>query len=80
MFVELEDFKNGWFQVSVGLNKDDITLLIEQLKMLQEDPEQHFHISSDYKGSGGVGDIEIYVKDDNASNMNFLGLAISPSR
>ncbi len=80
MFVELEDFKTGWYQASIGLSKSDITLLIEQLKMLQGDPAQHFHIASDYEGDGGIGDIEIYARDDDQSNMQLLGAAINPTR
>ena len=38
--------------------------------MLKKDSDQHFHISSDYKAAGGLGDIMIYVQSPNEpSNM-----------
>jgi hypothetical protein len=30
--------------------------------------EGHFHMRSDYKGSGGVADIEFYAQDENEQN------------
>ena len=79
MHVELEDWKNGWSGVSIGVAKEEIERLIELLQMLRTDPEQHFHISSDYKGSGGIGNIEIYVKPpEQLNNMNLSGGALAP--
>jgi len=47
--------------------------------MLQEDPDQHFHLSSDYKGSGGLGDLMIYVQSpEEVSNMESTGKALAP--
>lgn len=43
-----------------GIELGEIERLIQSLNMLRQAPGQHFHISSDYKGNGGVGDIEIY--------------------
>jgi hypothetical protein len=68
LHVELEDWKNGWSGVSIGIAKEEIETLIELLQMLKADPEQHFHISSDYKESGGIGGIEIYVKTPEQQN------------
>jgi hypothetical protein len=77
MNVELEDWKNGWSGISIGIAKEEIERLIELLQMLKTDPEQHFHISSDYKGNGGVGDIEIYVKtSEQKHNMSLSGQAL----
>jgi hypothetical protein len=70
MHTKLEDWKNGWFGVELGILPDEIDSLIGRLQMLKSDRDQHFHISSDYKGPGGVGDIMIYVQlPDGASNM-----------
>ncbi len=53
----------------------EIDRLISLLQQLKSDTEQHFHISSDYKGSGGVGDIEVFVKIDDAPDNLFLSSA-----
>jgi hypothetical protein len=47
--------------------------------MIKADPEQHFHLSSDFEGNGGVGDIEIYMRDEmQKNNMALLSKAIEP--
>jgi hypothetical protein len=63
MHSKLEDWKNGWFGVELGFSKEEIDRLIERLRMIQNDPDQHFHLSSDYKGDGGIGDILICIQD-----------------
>lgn len=62
MHAKLEDWKNDWYGVQLGLTMEEIDLLIERLRMLKADPEQHFHLSSTYQGTGGLGDITIYVQ------------------
>ncbi|MDY7038481.1 MAG: hypothetical protein SV375_20285 [Thermodesulfobacteriota bacterium] len=70
MNVELEDFKTGWYGIYIGIKHEEIDVLIERLRSLKRDKDQHFHISSDYGGSGGVGDIEFSIQGDNEeSNM-----------
>jgi hypothetical protein len=78
---KLEDWKNGWFGVELGISPDEIDRLIELLQMLRKEPDQHFHLSSDYKDSGGLGDITLYVQSrDEPSNMITFGKAIAPNR
>ena len=79
MISKLEDWKNGWFGVEVGIAPGEIDRLIELLQMLKHDPEQHFHLSSDYKAPTGLGDITFYVQSaDEVSNMLTFGGAIAP--
>lgn len=79
MHVKIEDWKNGWSGISVGIDPDEIDRFIELLKMIRENPEQHFHVSSDYKGTGGVGDIEVFVRGENEGyNMSLSGRALAP--
>ncbi len=79
MHSELEDWKNGWIGVRLSASPDEIRHLIGQLHKLLDDPDQHFHISSDYKGCSGLGDIEISVKSDSEpDNMYLGGLALGP--
>jgi len=74
MHSELEDWKNGWYGVQLGLLAEEIDALIEHLQMLKADPDQHFHLSSTYKGSGGLGDIMVYVQGrSEPSNMGPIG-------
>lgn len=70
MHTKIEDWKNGWFGLKLGIAVHEIDPLIALLTMLKSDQDQHFHISNDYKGVGGVGDIMIYVQSaDEVSNM-----------
>ena len=79
MRAELEDRKNGWSGVQLGIHLSEIDALIASLIMIRDDPDQHFHLSSDYKASGGIGDIEVYVLPDGSPHNLFLGSrALSP--
>ena len=74
MHTELEDWKNGWFGVQLGLTTKEIDVLIERLQMLKVEQDQHFHLSSTYQGGGGLGDITVYVQDSSTlSNMESIG-------
>lgn len=74
MHTQLADWKNGWFGVELGLALPEIDVLIQRLQMLKAEPDQHFHLSSTYQGSGGLGDILIYVQDDSEpNNMEAIG-------
>jgi hypothetical protein len=63
MNAKLEDWKNGWFGVDLGISRNEIDALIANLNMLKGDPDQHFHLSSDYKGAGGLGDITVSMQE-----------------
>jgi hypothetical protein len=81
MHSKLEDWKNGWFGVELGIAPDEIDRLIELLEMLKTESDQHFHLSSDYVGSGGVGDITLYVQSpDEPNNMITFGKALAANR
>ena len=76
---EIENWNNGWYGVSLGLSIAEIDRLIELLTNIRNDPEQHFHISSDYVGSGGLGDIEVSIAEASSiSNMSVSSLALAP--
>jgi hypothetical protein len=79
MHTELEDWKNGWYGIQLGISGSEIDRVIELLKMLKEEPDQHFHFTSDYKGNGGIGDITVYVQtQDEIDNMETMGKALAP--
>jgi hypothetical protein len=79
MHVKIEDWKNEWSGISIGIDPDEIGRIIELLKMIEEDPDQHFHISSVSKGTGGVGDIEVFIRSEKKKhNMNLSGRALAP--
>ena len=74
MRTELEDWKNGWYGTQLALRAEEIDVLIERLRMLKAEPDQHFHLSSDYKGGGGLGDITVCLQaPSEASNMEAMG-------
>lgn len=79
MRAKLEDWKNGWMGLELGLSRDEIDELIRLLRMIQEDPDQHFHITSDYKADGGLGDITLYLKEPGEEdNLILGGRALAP--
>jgi hypothetical protein len=79
MQATLTDWNNGWSGVQLGIQPTEINALIGMLEMIRDDPEQHFHLSSDYKASGGLGDIEIFaLPDDGEHNLHLGGRALGP--
>jgi hypothetical protein len=67
MQIKLEDFKTGWFGLQIGIIDAEIPVLVERLQELQKS-RGHFHIRSDFSGSGGVGDVELFWSE-NASTQ-----------
>lgn len=78
MRLGLDDWKNGWFGVDVALVPSEIDELIDLLRMLKEDPEQHFHLSSKYAGSGGVGQVTFFVETAIDESAVLSGPALHP--
>jgi len=79
MIAEIEQWKDNWQGISLGLSNEEIEQLISLLNNIKNDNEQHFHFSSNWEGDAGIGDIEIYVKDENQKdNMSMSSLAIEP--
>jgi len=58
MDCHTERFESGWIGASLELSTKEIEKLIEHLEYLKNSPESHFHLTSNYEGSPGVGDIE----------------------
>ena len=73
MQSKLNDWKNGWFGLELILQPEEVDQLIAKLNMLKEDPNQHFHLSSDYKAASGLGDIEISVAESRGGCDLFIG-------
>jgi hypothetical protein len=79
MHASLENWKNNWFGLSLELQPKEIDRLIALLQQLKATPEQHFHVSSDYKAEGGLGSIEISVNvSAKKDNMFLSGVALAP--
>jgi len=79
MKADIEDWKNGWFGIELGIAPDEIDRLCDLLQMLKKDQEQHFHISSDYKGTGGIGDITVFISiEKQQHNMMLFSRAMAP--
>ncbi len=75
MNIQIEDFKTGWFGITIGVKKSEIDTLIAGLENLKKD-SGHFHIRSGYSGEGGVGEVEVYLEDDDASDNSKIDLSI----
>jgi hypothetical protein len=77
MHAELENWNNGWHGLRLSLKSAEVARLIQLLQQLQEDPGQHFHISSDYAAASGLGDIEVSVAGpEEPDNLWLSGLAL----
>jgi hypothetical protein len=66
MNIALKDFKTGWFGLQIGITEAEIPVLIERLRNLQH-TRDHFHLRSAFKGEGGIGDVEIFWAEPDAS-------------
>jgi hypothetical protein len=77
MNATLDDWKNGWFGLGLGLAPAEVDALIAHLQRLKADPDQHFHIASEYKGNGGIGDIEVFI--DSAATPGICACRLSRS-
>ncbi len=76
---EIEEWKDGWYGISLGLSPAEIDRFIVLLNQLRKDSGQHFHISSDQTAAAGPGDIEFYVAEpDTKHNMRLGGVALAP--
>ena len=64
MRIDIEDYKTGWYGVSVRVNLEEIDSIISLLKQIKKDPMQHFHISSTFEGHRGISDIGFYLAGD----------------
>lgn len=75
MLSELIDFQTGWYGIQIGMTHQELVLFIERLSLLRDEKIPHFHLTSDYSQSGGIGDIEFYLKDpmDNLDNNMEIG-------
>jgi len=66
MKAELSHFESGWKGLSLGIKEAEIDSLISCLENLR-DSREHFHCRSDFSGEPGVGDIEVYLLNENES-------------
>ncbi|MCP3852758.1 MAG: hypothetical protein GY694_21405 [Gammaproteobacteria bacterium] len=63
MQADLEDFKTGWYGLTLGLKSKEIDQLITTLQDLKKE-KTHFHFRSEFEGAGGIGDIEFYFQTE----------------
>ena len=54
MRIYLEDFKTGWYEISLGVKKTEIDNLIDRLHDLKKGDIDHFHITNNFEGEGGI--------------------------
>ena len=69
MQADFEDFKTGWYGITLGLKSEEIDELIVALQDLTRE-KTHFHFRSDFEGKPGIGDIAIYYQtNEQPSNL-----------
>jgi len=79
MRAETIQWKDGWFEVEIAIQNQEIDHLISLLQGLKADPEQHFHISHTSSSTGPVGQLTFFVQDSAAEdNLNLGSLALAP--
>jgi hypothetical protein len=74
MIGEIEDFKTGWYGMSLRFSPDEIDRLILLLGKLKEGKSNHFHLfnSNNFANCSGIADVELSMKgDDEIDNMRF---------
>lgn len=77
MRASLEDWNNGWTEVEVSLSAADIDRLISLLQMIKAAPDQHFHATSNFVGTGGIGQITFQIQQpDETDNLSLGGRAM----
>lgn len=80
MRIELDDLKNGWYEMFIGVTENDIDQIINMLTLLKKEHDQHFHILNKYEEEPGICDIEIYYQDgEEEDNMMISGPPITPN-
>jgi len=79
MRIDIETFESGWHSLTWGMSTSEAKHLIANLRILIDHPAGHFHLSSDWEGAPGVGDIEVFIDDSHgAGPMKITSLAIDP--
>lgn len=79
MQITMDDWKNGWYGVDLGFDRDEIDELIGLLQIIRDDPERHFHATSEYEGTGGVGQVTFWQKGaDVPDNAHLTGRSTLP--
>src|SRR5262245_55906006 len=77
MHAKVNDWGAGVVAVELELSSDEIEPLIRNLRSIQSDHDQHFHLSQD--GEGRLGDIEIAIQPrERPHNLRLMSLAIPP--
>ena len=75
----MNEFKKGWYGIEMEISVREIDELVSLLKMIKDDPEQHFHISRENGDTGRIADIEISsMAVDREHNMLIMGKALLP--
>lgn len=79
MEAKLIDFQTGWYEVNLGLRKEEIDTFITMLQQLKSGIIDEIQAGGDYEGKTGIGDIIFYLQKANDDNLIFLGPSIKPN-
>ena len=79
MQISLEGSRDDWFEVEIGVAPSEVDGLIDLLRMIKDEPNQHFHLSADGSTSGGPGRITFCaMPEEEAGNAVMLSRAFLP--
>ncbi len=72
MQISIEDFKTGWYGITLGLKKSEIDSFIQNLIHLRDEKFEHFHGRSLFDETCGIADIEFHLAvEESKDNMVF---------
>lgn len=81
MKLTREDFETGWTEVAMGLSSHEVDRLIQMLQLIKQDPNQHFHCSSNHEDDSRIAGVDFYIKQaTDSDNATIVGPAIEPNR
>jgi hypothetical protein len=79
MRVIIEDIGNGMININLGMRPDEIDKLVRDLQIMKGNPDQHFHISSNFDGTCRIGEFTFYNKESNEpDDIQLSGRAYAP--
>ncbi len=65
----------------MGLSLHEVDRLIQMLKLLMQDPDQHFHCSSNHEDNSRIAGVDFYIKQaTDPDNATISGPSIEPNR
>jgi hypothetical protein len=72
MKCAIEHYGNGWSEIRIEVNEDEINRMIDLLERIRDKKMDHFHAVNKFEEKSGVADIEISVMIESEKNNMIL--------